>query len=103
MNYRFASPPPPPPTPEISDTLQYYGWYSEALQQLRVSHQTEHAYNGKLYPSPPYTYWYKDNKKILVTEITMTSIPTYRQIKNGDICLGRLDKYCGRSYVRLKE
>ena len=86
---------------EKSDDIQYFGWYSEALQQLRVSHQTEHKHNGKLYPSPPYTYWYQNNKKILVTEITMTSIPTPRQIKNGDIYLGPLDKYYGRSYVRL--
>jgi hypothetical protein len=88
---------------EINNGVTYYGWYSEALQQLRVSHQTEHAYRGKLYASPPYTYWYKGDKKILVTEITTCSIPTPRQIKNGDIYLGSLDKYCGRSYKRLKE
>ena len=71
-------------TSNYDESVVYYGWYSEALQQLRVSHQTEHVYRGKVYSSPPYTYWYKDNKKILVTEITTTSIPTSRQIKNGD-------------------
>lgn len=88
---------------EINNGVTYYGWYSEALQQLRISHQTEHVYLGKLYVSPPYTYWYKDNKKILVTEITTSPLPTQRQIKNGDIYLGPLDKYCFRSYVRLKD
>jgi hypothetical protein len=101
MDYSFVAL--TPPETEISDKVPYYGWYSEALQQLRVSHQTEHKYKGKLYSSPPYTYWYKDNKKILVTEITLTNTPTPRQIKNGDICLGQLDKYWGRSYVKLKE
>jgi hypothetical protein len=89
--------------PEIDNGVTYYGWYSEALQQLRVSHQTEHRYKGKCYMSPPYTYWLKDNKKILVTEITTSPIPTPRQIKNGDIYLGPLDKYWCRSYNRLKD
>ena len=39
--------------------------------------------------------------KVLVTEITHTSIPTPRQVANGDICVGRVDKYWGRSYTRL--
>lgn len=90
-------------TSNYDEGVVYYGWYSEPLQQLRVSHQTEHVYRGKVYSSPPYTYWYKENKKILVTEITTTNIPTPRQIKNGDIYLGPLDKYCCRSYLRLKE
>lgn len=90
-------------TNKSDDSVIYYGWYSEALQQLRVSNQTEHVYRGKVYPSPPYTYWYKCNKKILVTKITTSPLPTSRQIKNGDIYLGSLDKYCCRSYVRLKE
>jgi len=99
MNY----PPAPPPTPEPSQTSQFYGWYSHALQQLRVSYPKEHMYNGKIITSPPYTYWYKNNKKILVTEVTLTSLPTPRQIKNGDLYLGSLDTYYGRSYVRLDE
>jgi hypothetical protein len=84
-------------------STQFYGWYSPALQQLRLSNPTFHKFNGKIFSSPPYTYWYKDGKKILVTEITETSDPTPRQIKNNDIYLGRLDKYCCRSYVLLKE
>jgi hypothetical protein len=40
--------------------------------------------------------------KVLVTEITHTSIPTPRQVANGDICVGRVDKYWGRSYTKLK-
>ena len=91
------------PTSEVSHNIQYYGWYCHAIQQLRVCNQTEHKDRGKLYPSPPYTYWYKDNKKILVTEITTTPDPTPRQIKNCDIYLGPLDKYCCRSYLIFKE
>ena len=41
--------------------------------------------------------------KVLVTEITHTSIPTPRQVANGDIFVGRVDKYWGRSYRRLAE
>ena len=100
---RINTPQAPPPTPEPSLTSQFFGWYSPALQQLRLSHPTEHQYNGKIFISPAYTYWYKDGKKILVTEVTMTSIPTHRQKKNGDLYLGPLDKYCCRSYVRLSE
>ncbi len=84
-------------------TTQFFGWYSPALQQLRISNPTYHKYKGQTFSSPPYTYWYKDGKKILVTEITETSDPTPRQIKNNDIYLGPLDKYCCRSYVLLKE
>ena len=90
-------------TPFQEDTALYFGWFSEANQQLRVQHQTMHRYNGKILISPPYTYWTRDDKLVLVTEITHSSIPTPRQVKNGDIYLGQLDKYWGRSCTRLNE
>ena len=34
---------------ETNDDIQYFGWYSEALKQLRLSHQTEHKYNGNYF------------------------------------------------------
>jgi hypothetical protein len=45
-------------------------------------------------------YWTQGDQKVLVTEITHSSIPTPRQVKNGDIYLGQVDKYWGRSYTR---
>jgi hypothetical protein len=91
----------PPSTPYPEDTTVYFGWYSEAAQQLRISHQTEHRHNGKNIKSPPYCYWLQGGKKVLVTEVSHTSIPTPRQKANGDICIGQLDKYFARSYSRL--
>jgi hypothetical protein len=99
----FNCPPTPPSTPFPEDTALYFGWFSEAQQQLRVSNPKEHAFQGKIMTSPPYTYWIQGDRKVLVTEITHTSIPTPRQIKNGDIYLGQVDKYWGRSYTRLGE
>jgi len=99
INCRIPVAPPSTPTPD--QTSQYFGWYSPALQQLILSHPTTHLFKGKLITSPPYTYWYQGDKKVLVTEITLSSLPTPRQIKNGDIYMGLLDKYYGRSYTRL--
>ena len=98
---KLPSPPTPPSTPFPEDTSEYYGWFSEALQQLRVSNPTSHNYAGKIIQGPAYMYWTQGDKKVLVTEITHTSIPTARQVANGDICVGRVDKYWGRSYTRL--
>lgn len=98
---KLPSPPTPPSTPFPEDTSEYYGWFSEAQQQLRVSNPTNHKYAGKIIQGPPYTYWTQGDKKVLITEITHTSIPTARQVANGDICVGRVDKYWGRSYTRL--
>jgi hypothetical protein len=83
----------------------YYGWYSHAVQCLRVCNPTEHPYKNKgiTLTSPPYTYWKKGDKLVLVTEITNTAFPTPRQVKNGDIFLGPLDSYHGRSYRRLSD
>jgi hypothetical protein len=90
----------PPSTPFPEDTNEYHGWYSEALQQLRVSNPSHHKFNSKIMVSPPYCYWTQGDQKVLVTEVTHTSIPTPRQVKNGDIYLGKIDKYWGRSYTR---
>jgi len=98
-----VQPPAPPSTPVPDDSSMYFGWFSEAQQQLRVSHPTKHLLNGKIIQSPPYTYWTQGDRKVLVTEVTHSSLPTPRQIKNGDIYLGQIDKYCGRSYTRLPE
>lgn len=83
----------------------YYGWYCEAVQCLRVCNPTEHPYKNKgiTLTSPPYTYWKQGDKLVLVTEITNTAFPTPRQVKNGDIFLGPLDSYHGRSYRRLSD
>jgi hypothetical protein len=83
----------------------YYGWYSEAIQCLRKCNPTEHPYKNKgiALTSPPYTYWKQGNKLVLVTEITNSAFPTPRQVKNGDIFLGPLDSYHGRSYRRLTD
>lgn len=93
----------PPSTPLSEDsTTDYYGWYSPVLQQMRVSYPPKHRFNGKIMKSPPYMYWTlhgNENVKVLVTEVTHTSVPTSRQVKNGDIYVGRLDKYWGKSYV----
>lgn len=91
----------PPSTPYPEDTSVFFGWYSEAAQAMRVSHPSEHLVHGKIITSPPYCYWTQGDKKVLVTEVTHTSIPTQRQAANGDICVGQVDKYWGRSYWRL--
>ena len=103
MMFLSSCPPTPPSTPTPEQTSMYYGWYSPALQQLRLSNPTQHTFRGKSITGPPYTYWYQGNKRVLVTEITHTSIPTMKQVKNGDVYVGRLDKYCCRSYVRLSD
>ena len=83
----------------------YYGWYSEAVQCLRKCNPTTHSYKSKgiTLTSPPYTYWKQGDKLVLVTEITNSAFPTPRQVKNGDIFLGPLDSYYGRSYRRFSD
>jgi hypothetical protein len=94
-------PPTPSSTPYPEDTSVYFGWYSEAAQQLRISNQADYIFNVKRIKSPPYCYWMQGDKKVLITEVTHTSIPTPRQKANGDVCVGQLDKYFGRSYSKL--
>ena len=96
-----SCPPAPSSTPYPEDTSVFFGWYSEAAQQLRIAYPSQHKFNGKVMTSPPYCYWSQGDKKVIVTEVTHTSIPTPRQVKNGDICVGQLDKYIGRTYSRL--
>ncbi len=107
LNYKTmflcSCPPTPPPSPSPEQTSLYFGWYSPALQQLRLLNPTQHTFHGKQMMAPPYTYWFQGDKRVLVTEITHTSIPTARQVKNGDIYIGPIDKYCCRSYTRLSE
>jgi hypothetical protein len=92
-------------TPTSTPAYTYYGWYSEAVQCLRICNPTEHPYKNKgiALTSPPYTYWKQGDTLVLVTEITNNAFPTPRQIKNGDIFLGPLDSYYGRSYRRFSE
>jgi len=85
-----------------SNRVVYYGWYSEALQRLRVLHPTEHLFKGSRIFGPPYMYYSQGDRKVLVTEVSHTWIPTPRQVKNGDICVGRVDAYLGRSYRMLR-
>ena len=89
----------------LIQTPTYYGWYSEAVQCLRKCNPTEHTYKNKgiVLTSPPYTYWKQGDKLVLVTEITNSAFPTPRQVKNGDIFIGPLDSYQGRSYWRLSD
>jgi hypothetical protein len=102
------APNPEPPIREVdaesgADSKRaYYGWYSEALQRLRVLHPTEHVFKGSQIFGPPYMYYSQGNRKVLVTEVSHTWIPTPRQVKNGDICVGRVDMYLGRSYRMLR-
>jgi hypothetical protein len=91
-------------TNETREANEIHGWFCPALQQLRLSYPSRHKFNGKILTSPPYIYWtlHTDAKALaLVTEVTDTCIPTPRQIANGDIYVGRLDKYWGRSYTKL--
>lgn len=80
----------------------YYGWYCPAIQQLRLDNPTYHASlrnRAVAIESPPYSFYLTpDGRKVLVTEITESNIPSERQLKNGDIFLGEVTTYCGRSY-----
>jgi hypothetical protein len=91
----------PPSTPYPENPAVFYGWYSEAAQQLRVYNPSYHYFKGKVLTNPPYCYWTQGDNKILVTEVTHSSIPTPRQVKNGDIFVGQVDKYWGRTYNKL--
>jgi hypothetical protein len=79
----------------------YYGWYCPAIQQLRINNPSYHMFRGKMIQAPPYSYYATpDGRTVLVTEITESSTPTDRQVKNGDIFLGEITTYCERSYTR---
>jgi hypothetical protein len=89
-----------------SDEIQYYGWFSVELQALRVGNPTDHKLrmnNGKIktLTSPPYTYWFQGDKKVLVTDITNTDEVIKRHKTTNSIFLGKLDKFCCRSYHKM--
>jgi len=93
------------------DEVQYYGWFSEEVQASRMGNQTEHKIrmnnnnnanaNRKTIKSPPYTYWFQKDKKILVTDVTLNDEVMTRHKETNAIFLGKLDKFCCRSYTKL--
>lgn len=96
------------------DEIQYYGWFSEEVQASRMGNQTEHKIrtniantntnanaNRTTIKSPPYTYWLQGKKKILVTDVTLTDEVMTRHKETNTIFLGKLDKFCCRSYTKL--
>ena len=85
---------------------EYYGWFSEDVQMLRSVKPVEHKLRGDgsktmTIKSPPYTYWLQGNKKVLVTDVTLTPEVMKRHSESGAIFLGKLDKFCCRSYTKL--
>ena len=86
--------------------VQYYGWFSEQVQSRRLYRPSEHKLrrntsNRVLITSPPYTYWLQGNKKVLVTDVTFTNETTKRHTESNAVFLGKLDKFCCRSYTKL--
>lgn len=86
--------------------VEYYGWFSEDVQMLRSVKPVEHKLRGDgsktmTIKSPPYTYWLQGNKKVLVTDVTLTPEVMKRHSENGAMFLGKLDKFCCRSYTKL--
>lgn len=86
--------------------VQYYGWFSEVIQSRRIYRPSEHTLrrntsNSVLITSPPYTYWLQGNKKVLVTDVTLTTESMQRHKESNSVFLGKLDKFCCRSYTKL--
>ena len=86
--------------------VQYYGWFSEVIQSRRLYRPSEHTLrrntsNSVLITSPPYTYWLQGNKKVLVTDVTLTTESMQRHKESNAVFLGKLDKFCCRSYTKL--
>ena len=86
--------------------VQYYGWFSEVIQSKRVYNPSEHTLrrgtsNPETITSPPYTYWLQGKKKVLVTDVTLTNIVMKRHKESNAVFLGKLDKFCCRSYTKL--
>ena len=87
--------------------VEYYGWFSEEIQSKRVENPLEHKLKTYLpssstsIKSPPYTYWMKDGKKILVTDITMTPDVMKRHTESNAVFLGKVDEFYCRSYTKL--
>jgi hypothetical protein len=86
--------------------VQYYGWFSEVVQSRRLYRPSEHILrrgtsNSVSLTSPPYTYWFQGKKKVLVTDVTLTNIAMKRHTESNAVFLGKLDKFCCRSYTKL--
>ena len=86
--------------------VQYYGWISEQVQSRRLYRPSEHKLrrntsNPVSITSPPYTYWLQGNKKVLVTDVTLTTESMQRHKESNAVFLGKLDKFCCRSYTKL--
>ena len=93
---------------ESESDVEYYGWFSPEIQSRRLEKPAQH----KLRPgiststsisikSPPYTYWLQGDKKIMVTDVTLTPEAMKRHIESNAVFLGKLDKFCCRSYTKL--
>lgn len=88
------------------DDIEYYGWFSEEVQSSRIINQTEHKFksnynkNTKIIKSPPFTYWYQGDKKILVTDVTNTAEMMKRHKETNSVFLGKIDKFCCRSFTK---
>jgi hypothetical protein len=95
------------------DEVEFYGWYSEEIQSARVLNPSHHKFRLNADPrasagaptrfikSPPYTYWFQGDKKILVTDVTNTSEVKERHKEKNAIFLGKLDKFCCRSFQKI--
>jgi len=90
--------------------VQYYGWFSEEVQAKRAENPTQHkqlkhsSHPGAItrtIKSPPYTYWIRDGEKVLVTDVTCSIEITERHKETHALFLGKLDKFCCRSYTKL--
>ena len=86
--------------------VQYYGWFSEVIQSRRLYRPSEHTLrrntsNSALITSPPYTYWLQGKKKVMVTDVTLTTESMQRHKESNAVFLGKLDKFCCRSYTKL--
>jgi hypothetical protein len=88
-------------------SVEYYGWFSEEIQSKRVDNPPEYKLKTCLpsssmsIKSPPYTYWMKDGKKILVTDVTMTPDIMKRHTESNAVFLGKIDEFYCRSYTKL--
>jgi hypothetical protein len=86
--------------------VEYYGWFSKEVQMSRTSKPIDYklrrdGLKTMTIKSPPYTYWFQGNKKVLVTDVTLTSEEMKRHSESGAIFLGKLDKFYCRSYTKL--
>lgn len=98
------------------DDVYYYGWYSEDIQRSRILNQTEHKFIkgnnenttnkntnkcSRIIKSPPYTYWLRGDKNVLVTDVTNSDEMMQRHKETHSIFLGKIDKFHCRSFTKL--